>query len=194
MAEPYHGPQCPHCQVTLADSVLHTGTIACPACGKSFEATAFQPRELRIVAPELVGVGPEEGSACANHARNAAVASCQRCGIFICSLCEMNTGAGVYCPSCFDRARSDNSFHVGAKRYRNYTSMGVLCVISGTVLWFLCIPAGALAIYYGVKDVRQRRERQHSIVPPVLVILLGLAQSIGGLVVFGSMFLAITKV
>jgi hypothetical protein len=181
----YNGPQCPHCSVTLAADALESGLRICAACDKTFEATAFQPPELRVVAPEIVGVGPAEGSACANHARNAAVASCQRCGLFICSLCEMNTGTGTYCPSCFDRARTENTFQVGAKRYRNYTSFGVISILSGIFIWFLCVPLGAIAVYYGVKDIRQRRERGASVFAAILVIIVGLGQVAGGVGILG---------
>lgn len=185
MAELYHGPQCPHCKVTLGADLQHTGTIVCPHCDKDFEATAFAPAAIRVVAPEIVGVGPEEGTACANHARNAAVASCHRCGLFICSLCEMNTGTGTFCPSCFDRIRTEDSAQVGVKRYRNYTSFAFVSVAAGVLMWFLCIPLGAVGIYYGVKDIRQRRERKVSIAAPIFVILLALAEVIGGITLLG---------
>lgn len=42
-------------------------------------------------------------AACAKHERNAAVASCQRCGGFVCALCRIFTDRFVLCPGCFER-------------------------------------------------------------------------------------------
>jgi uncharacterized paraquat-inducible protein A len=183
MAEPYHGPQCPHCDITLSGELLRTGTIDCPNCTKSFEATAFQPPERRVVAPEFVGAGPEAGSACANHARNAAVASCQRCGLFICSLCEMNVGTGSYCPACFDRVRAEGSFPAAAQRYRDYGTMAITAVLAGFLLsfMFMSVPFGAVGIYYAIKGIRQRRERGKPKTGVVIVLLFAILEVVGGL-------------
>ena|SRR5687768_3260348 len=122
----YRGPGCPHCRVPLPAEEQRTGAIFCAHCWRPFEATAFAAPQ-RPVAPvaEVVAAGPEGGNACANHAGNAAVTSCQRCGLFICSLCEMNVGTGPYCPSCFDRMRTQGSLQTGVRRYRDYAGMAV---------------------------------------------------------------------
>src|ERR1700736_5909655 len=92
-ASPYEGPQCPRCGNLLADVSRHTGTIVCPTCSRNFEATAFNPPQRKMRVVEVAQSGPEGANACANHARNTAVTTCQRCGLFICSLCEMNLGS-----------------------------------------------------------------------------------------------------
>lgn len=193
MAESYHGPQCPHCAVTLSDSLLRTGVMTCPNCGNAFEATAFQPPERRVQQAQIVGAGPEEGAACANHARNAAVASCQRCGLFICSLCDMNLGSGSYCPSCFERVRNEGTLAPAARRYKDFTRMGSSAVVGGILIWFLCVPLGALAIYYGVKGIRQRRENHTSFVGAVFVIVFGAAEVLGGIGIAGFIIYSIAK-
>ncbi|HYH08739.1 MAG TPA: hypothetical protein VEK11_16925 [Thermoanaerobaculia bacterium] len=187
MPEPYHGPQCPHCDVTLSNSLLRTGTMTCPSCDSAFEATVFHPPEHRVTAPTLVNAGPEAGSACANHARNVAVASCQRCGLFICSLCEMNIGTGTYCPSCFDRVRSEGSLQAAPTRYRDYSTMGITAVLAGFLLsfMFLSVPFGAVGIYYAIKGRRQRRERGGSTVGPIVVLIVAILEVLGGLALIG---------
>src|SRR6185436_13413472 len=104
----YTGPQCPKCGVALADTLIVTSTITCVACQTAFEATAFDPPQppLRL-AQSIDGAGPEGATACGTHPGNVAVTSCQRCGLLICSLCEMTISAGTYCPSCFDHVRAE---------------------------------------------------------------------------------------
>jgi hypothetical protein len=114
--------------------------MECPYCRTEFEATPFQPRERRHQAVQIVTETPDGvAAACANHARNAAVTSCSRCGLFICALCDMNVGEGSFCPTCFDRSRDQNPITGGATRYRDYATMS----ISAAVLSLICSTAPA---------------------------------------------------
>lgn len=189
----YAGPQCPHCNGTLTESWVRDGAIDCPFCMGRFEARAFHPPSRAIRAVEHAGARPEDDTACANHERNAAVTSCQRCGIFICALCDMNIGTGSYCPSCFERVRNEGVLQSAARRYRDYTAMGRLSIFAGIFMWFLMMLTGALATYYGVKGWKQRRELGRSIVGPLFVILFGLAEVGGGITMVALIVFAVTK-
>lgn len=174
------GPQCPSCNAPLDAATLRTGEMQCPFCRTEFEATPFQPRERRHEAVPVVTETPDGvAAACANHARNAAVTSCSRCGLFICALCDMNLGDGSFCPACFERVRAENTLAAGATRYRDYASMAV----STAVFSLICaLPFGAFAIYWGVKGVRQRRAEGSGIAGPVIAIIIGALQSLALLV------------
>jgi len=49
---------------------------------------------------EGVPHGVPQGAVCANHLETQAVATCQRCGTFVCGVCLVATPAGNFCPSC----------------------------------------------------------------------------------------------
>ncbi|MGH9422360.1 MAG: hypothetical protein ACRD3J_20455, partial [Thermoanaerobaculia bacterium] len=101
IARDYEGPTCPRCHARLTSDWLRSGTIICPDCNKPFEATAFRAPQRQIeVVSVAAALTPEGANACANHARNAAVTSCGRCGLLICALCNMDVGTGPFCPSC----------------------------------------------------------------------------------------------
>jgi hypothetical protein len=193
MPASYQGPECPHCGATLHDSELQTGAMTCHRCRKTFEATAFRSPQRPVPAAQLVHALPESGSACAMHARNAAVASCQRCGLFICALCDMNVGSGSYCPACFDRLRSEDGLQSAARRYRDYTRMAGTSVIAGIMMWFLAVPFGALALYYGVKGFRQRRDMGHATTGAVVAIVFAGLQVFGGIALIGFVVYAFTS-
>ena len=172
----YAGPQCPRCDVPLAREQVRTGLITCVRCRTRFEATAFEPpRRRHRTVEQIIVAGPEGASACANHARNAAVTSCDRCGLFICSLCEMSVGGTAHCPSCFDHLRAEGSLHAGARKYRDYASMAYVASLVGFLFSFLLLglPFGALAIYYAVKGRRQRREEGRSTAGMVMMMIIG---------------------
>lgn len=190
----YSGPQCPRCGVALTADWLRTGVITCPYCNRGFEATAFTPPPRKQMATtEVVTVGPEGANACANHARNAATASCQRCGLFICALCDMNVGTGSYCPSCFERVRTEGSLHAAARRYRDFATMSRTFAIAGVPLtfMFLGIPLGAMSMYYGFKARKQRRDEGRSTAGVLFSILLGLLDVLGGIAYIGLILYSI---
>ena len=143
----------------FGDDLRHTGTIICPSCGLTFEANAFNPLQRKLQVVEVAQSGPEGANACANHERNTAVTSCQRCGLYICSLCDMNVGTGSYCPSCFDRVRTEGSLNAATTRFKDYASMARTSAIVGFLFMFmfLGLPFGALTIYYARKGLQQAK-------------------------------------
>lgn len=184
MSAIYSGPQCPSCNAPLEAETLRAGATRCPYCRTEFEATPFHPRERHHDAVQVVTETPDGiAAACANHARNAAVTSCSRCGLFICALCEMNVGEGSFCPSCFDRARDQNAPGGGATRYRDYASMAMSAAVFSLLCTFMFLPLGAFAVWWGIKGIRQRRAEGTGIAGPVVSIVLGSIQTLG-LVVF----------
>ncbi|HWW62886.1 MAG TPA: hypothetical protein VN181_16045 [Thermoanaerobaculia bacterium] len=152
----YVGPTCPRCSAPLNASAVHDGDYTCTYCRKSFEVRVFHPQVRDAVVTQLALQGPDEGTPCAYHARNAAASACERCGVFICSLCEMSTDAGRFCPSCFDRAAQEPERGGTTRtRIRDYGSMAMLSAVVGLLMAvILGIPGGILAWYYGIKAWR----------------------------------------
>jgi len=185
----YAGPQCPSCSAPLEEQALRAGAVQCPFCRTEFEATPFHPRERRHEAVQVVTETPDGvAAACANHARNAAVTSCSRCGLFICALCDMNVGDGSFCPSCFDRSHAPDAAGASATRYRDYATMSISAAVLGLICTF--VPFGAFAMYWGFKGIRQRRAEGTGIAGPVIAIVVGGLQTIGMLILFGLMIYA----
>jgi ribosomal protein L37AE/L43A len=158
--QPYDGPCCPRCEAKLTSDWIRSGTIVCPDCNRPFEATAFNPAQAKLKVAEAVGTTVGESNACANHARNAATTNCTRCGLFICALCDMNVGTGSYCPSCFDRVRTEGALPTIAKKTRDFGAMARVSAVAGLVftLAFLGPLFGILSLYYQAKARKQRRE------------------------------------
>jgi hypothetical protein len=179
---PYEGPECPRCAALLGDDSRKTGSVICPSCGSKFEATAFNPPQRRMHIVEVAQSGPEGANACANHERNTAVTSCQRCGLYICSLCDMNVGSGSYCPSCFDRVRTDGSLSAATTRFKDYGSMARVAATAGFLFMFmfLGLPFGALAIYYASKGLEQAKADGRSTLGIKIAMGFGIFEAIAG--------------
>lgn len=179
---PYEGPECPHCAALLGAESRVTGVVTCPNCRARFEATAFNPPQRRMRIVEVAQSGPEGANACANHERNTAVTSCQRCGLYICSLCDMNVGSGSYCPSCFDRVRTEGTLGAATTRFRDYGSMARVAAVVGFLFMFmfLGLPAGILTIYYANKGIKQQKNDGRSTLGTRVAMGFGIFEAIAG--------------
>jgi hypothetical protein len=192
----YTGPQCPRCSVALTADWIRSGAISCPYCGRGFEATAFTaPQRKQPVTAQVMTVGPAGANSCANHARNAATASCQRCGLFICALCDMNVGTGSYCPSCFERVRTEGTLQAAARRYRDYATMARTAAIAGLFfsLMFLGFPFGVAAMYYAIRARKQRRDEGRSTVGITIIMIVGMLEILGGIASIGLLIYTIAE-
>ncbi len=173
----YSGPACPRCKTPTPLTELTDGIVLCPRCGGEYEARVFHPptRSARVL--QLVQSGPEGAGACANHPRNAAVTNCERCGIFICSLCELEVDGAKYCPGCFERLAQEGSIQSARTRFRAYGSLAGLSAIAGLFLsgLFLGFPLGGLALYYVIKGFRTRRDSGASMFGLLLSTFIALA-------------------
>ncbi len=191
----YTGPQCPRCGVVIAPHALQNGVVTCVICLKPYEATVFTAPERPIerAIETVVVAGPASANACANHAGNAATTSCARCGLFICSLCDMNVGAGSYCPSCFERVRIEGALPAVATKYRDWASIARLTTILGLVMYFAWPVFGALGFFFAIKGMRLRREQGRSRIGMVIVMLIAIAEVVGGLALYGFFIWALAK-
>jgi uncharacterized paraquat-inducible protein A len=193
----YEGPACPRCHARLTADWIHSGTVICPDCNKPFEATAFRPPERRLeVVSVAAALTPEGANACANHARNAAVTNCVRCGLFICALCNMDVGTGPHCPSCFDRLRADEALSPAATRYRDYVSMARIAMLAGLFFSFMLlgIPFAAVSLFYARKGFKQLRDEGRSKIGLVIIIIVAILELTVGIVLIAVMIVALTKV
>ncbi|HKO59413.1 MAG TPA: hypothetical protein VJ276_26330 [Thermoanaerobaculia bacterium] len=189
----YEGPECPRCRMRLTSDWIRTGMVVCPDCNRTFEATAFTPPQRRMRVVEVMAT-VDGSNACANHARNAAVTSCQRCGLFICSLCDMNVGSGSYCPTCFERLRSGNELKGTATRYRDHATMARNSMLAGIFFTFAGIGFvfGVLALFYARKGLRQLRSEGRSTFGLRMVSIFAMLEVLAGIAFWVLVVVAIS--
>src|SRR5258707_5327873 len=175
----YRGPACPRCKKPLELAQAGDGPNNCVHCGGEFEARVFRPasRKLRVV--QLAQSGPEAGTPCANHPRNAAVTSCERCGIFICSLCELEVDASKYCPACFERLAKEGAIPSARVRFRAYHTLAIISSFFGLIFFYILgLPLGVLTFYYVYKGFRTRSVTGTPAGGLVLAAMLGLGDTV----------------
>jgi len=100
--------RCPKCSLSLETAVFSPGVwIDCPSCRSQLSATFFpaltNPPDAVTTASGERAVDGE--AVCFFHPEKRATVSCQRCGRFLCTLCDVPFGGKHLCPSCLDSAK-----------------------------------------------------------------------------------------
>ena len=172
------GPACPRCGAQLFLGELAPGPQRCAACRLDFEAMPLAPPAPRLVVSAMAEAGPGGAMPCAQHAGNVAVASCTRCGVFICALCRVQIDGRELCPACFDRLSAEGVLPSVRGRLRNWRGFALLAGVGGCWMYFLGLLTGPLAIYCAVQAQRQRRQLEESdgLLGVILAFVLGLVQ------------------
>jgi len=185
----YAGLHCPRCRAPLPEAQLHDGANVCLQCLGDFEARVFHPPQRSARVLQLAQSGPEGGVSCANHARNAAVAACDRCGLLICSLCQLDVESGKLCPSCFERLSQDEGADTTKTRFRDYGSLAGIWAFIGLLFsaLLLGIPLGIISLYYCIKAFRHSESRS-SLAFVIFALLLALADIFISISILASFF------
>src|SRR5438874_1461759 len=154
---------CPRCNTPL--ELPESGPYACARCRRRFEAYLLQPRPPRTTAPSYNvyqprpeaalptagAVLPTPSGPCAGHPTNPAVDVCERCGDFMCVVCQTHIEGRRYCPRCFDLLYSRGSLALSQRSFNSPT----LSLVLGLVAWPTCmcplvsLPAGIFGILMG---------------------------------------------
>lgn len=145
---------CPHCSIDIpADAQWQS----CPYC-----QGWLQVRVWPIVPQNTNAVSAlSDQATCFFHPDKAFQACCQRCGRFVCALCDLQLGAEHVCPTCFDRGRADSGTEAGKAewRYRDvlYDSIAMTVGWVWILFWPVIIAALPAAIFLHVKYAKAPR-------------------------------------
>jgi hypothetical protein len=137
---------CPRCGRDAAIAVGE-GTSTCRSCRQVFAYLRLDPRPEPGPLPLPATAG---AAACAKHARNAAIASCDRCGAFACDLCRIQADGRTLCPPCFDRLAAAGELASARNRIRNYGGMALLFGIVALIP-MLGLLSAPLALWAGLR-------------------------------------------
>jgi uncharacterized RDD family membrane protein YckC len=149
---------CPRCQKPIDVAAITTSPEAqCPLCARTFEAIKFEPPPLDVKLPDAVDGSLDAQQPCATHAHNVAVAGCERCGTFMCSLCRTVIDGRTLCPSCFERLSADGTLESTRTRFRDYAGLAGMTATFGCLVTFLGLLFGPLTFYYAVKGLKQKK-------------------------------------
>jgi hypothetical protein len=145
--------RCPKCSLSLEAAVFGPGTwVECPACRSQLSATIFP---AMTNPPDAVtsatGERAIDGEAvCFFHTEKRAAVSCQRCGRFLCTLCDVPFGGKHLCPSCLDSAKLPELLSrrlIWGQLARILGVWPLLGVLICLPFWFMVIVSGPAAVF-----------------------------------------------
>lgn len=150
--------RCPACYFMLPGPWVEGGETQreCDRCRQFLRISVFPSLGSAPPMPTRTGALAMEGDAtCFFHPEKRAERPCDRCGRFLCALCDLPVGARHLCPSCLKAGPEDNVAlpELVTKRF----SWGRLSLILSLVIFiplinfsvFLAAPASIFAALYG---------------------------------------------
>jgi hypothetical protein len=129
---------------------LGTDWQRCPYCEMKLQIRSWPiSRQNTNAAPAMA-----EQATCFFHPEKAFQSCCQRCGRFMCALCDLQLGSEHVCPTCFERGRADAGRGGKAEwRHRDllYDSMAISLSWMWILVWPVYVVALPVAIFLHVK-------------------------------------------
>jgi hypothetical protein len=142
---------CPNCGGAVTPTEAPSGRQSCPYCEERLRIRAWPVARQKTNAASAM---PEHAT-CFFHPEKAFEACCQRCGRFVCALCDLQLGAEHVCPTCFERGRTDTGLHGGTAEWRHrdilYDSIAVTIGWGWVLIWPLIVAALPATIVLHVK-------------------------------------------
>lgn len=149
---------CPNCGGDLAPGETETAWRTCPFCQKRLQIR-FWPVALQN--SNAATAMPEQAT-CFFHPDKAYQACCQRCGRFVCALCDLQLGAEHVCPTCFERGRAGSGTDIAKAEWRHrdvlYDSIALSIGWGWILFWPTIVVALPAAIFLHVKYRKAPRQ------------------------------------
>lgn len=185
-------PACPACGTRLPDGREAVAALAgCPQCGREIAVAVFPA----FGRGPLVGARPEsttsdEEAACFFHPAKRAVVPCDRCGRFLCALCDLPIAGQHLCPECVQATHKKEGFAgVGRPRIRWDSVVWYLALLP-VILCYFVVPVTALAAFglgfWGLRAPPSRVANSRARIIAGMAVALLLAG--GGIAVWTALF------
>ncbi|HTA58637.1 MAG TPA: hypothetical protein VK805_10805 [Candidatus Baltobacteraceae bacterium] len=142
---------CPGCSGEVAPVEEESGWQTCPYCQRPLQIRVWGSVQQNTNASAALS----DQATCFFHPDKAFQACCQRCGRFVCALCDLQLGAEHVCPTCFESGRANSVAGAGTAEWRHrdvlYDSIAVTIGWGWILFWPVFIAAFPAAIFLHVK-------------------------------------------
>jgi hypothetical protein len=140
---------CPSCAGDVVP--VETGWQSCPYCEKRMQIRIWPIIRQNTNAATALS----DQATCFFHPDKAFQACCQRCGRFVCALCDLQLGAEHVCPACFERGCAHSGAEAGKAEWRYqdvlYDSIALTVGWGWILFWPVIVAAIPTVIVLHVK-------------------------------------------
>jgi hypothetical protein len=145
---------CPSCNGALPERFFRQPRTdgSCPTCGTMLGLSLF-PALFRPAAKiDPQGLLTAEGEAtCFEHVNKRAVAVCNKCGRFLCALCEVEVAGKIWCPSCLIPANSTGPIQALEQRRTLFDSIALALATLPSLLLYPVLLTAPTVVYLGIR-------------------------------------------
>jgi hypothetical protein len=145
------GVPCPSCGGQVAPIESETGWQSCHSCANRLQVCLWPVVQRNNNAATALS----DQATCFFHPEKAFQACCQRCGRFVCALCDLQLGAEHVCPACFERGRADSGAEASKSEWRHrdvlFDSIALTVGWAWIFFWPVIIAAIPTVIFLQVK-------------------------------------------
>ena len=142
---------CPSCNGEVAQIATADGWQNCPFCLQRLQISLWPVAQTNTNAT----IALSDQATCFFHPDKAFQSCCNRCGRFVCALCDLQLGAEHVCPACFERGRGALNVDAGKAEWRHrdvlYDSIAMTIGWIWIVFWPTIIAALPAAIVLHIK-------------------------------------------
>jgi len=143
---------CSRCYALLsADHVNTPDLTPCPACGTAIQLRVFPAYFRGASATAAERIVEQTESSCFYHPSKRAVVPCDSCGRFLCSLCRIDLGGEILCPTCIDSGLRKGKLQKLENQRKRWDILALsLIVLPSFLIWPTLITA-PLALYLTIR-------------------------------------------
>jgi hypothetical protein len=144
---------CSNCSTLLPLEIFNTDQPdECNYCHRQTYGFAF-PALIR--PPEQIKTGEQilvEGDAsCFFHPQKKAMVSCEYCGRFLCSLCDIEFGGQHLCATCIEAAKKKKTLKTLEDRRVLYDDLALALAIVPIILFYVIIVTAPISIFMAIR-------------------------------------------
>jgi hypothetical protein len=142
---------CPSCKARLPPDFFNLQHfVSCPSCEATFRIRVF-PALTRPATPSVAAPILAEGeSSCFYHPHKRAIVSCERCGRFLCALCDIEVGETHRCPGCLSKKAGAAQPEM-AKSRTLYDGIALALATFPLIAWPFTVITAPAAMYMTIR-------------------------------------------
>jgi len=127
----------------------------CPECGAASIVRVFPALFYGPSGPVTAETAAEGEATCFDHPAKRAVASCSRCGRFVCQLCAVEFHDAVWCPACF----TAGEYEAKAPAFENsrtlFDSTALTVALAPLLVWPFTAISAPIALFVALRYWRR---------------------------------------
>ena len=176
---------CPSCRTPLVSFTPTDESVgaSCQSCSQQLQLVLFPALGQNPLLPATATTGLTEGSStCFYHANKPAVQTCESCGAFLCSLCDLDLGNLHLCPRCLESGKTAKTKEKIITHHPRYDGIAFLLSLTpfSLVLWFVTPVTAPLSLFLAIRGWK----KPNSLISKgwayrIFAILLALLQIVG---------------